>query len=140
MQKQLSIRRNIQEAFPATSAGEADVPGGPGSYGQRPPRTQTINQHLQEKIMSHGKTVMLKGSTKKPVDMPGNKKKDFYAEAEVGIAFTHGKVTGDATKAQKEIVDDINLQIDKMWKKEKGTGESPEITATDLDFETFSKR
>ncbi len=90
--------------------------------------------------MSHGKSVMLSGRTTKAIDMPSGKKTYFKAEAEVGIAYTHGKVTGDAGKAEKEIVDDINVQIASQWKKDKGQDKAPEIDKDDLEFSTFSKK
>lgn len=90
--------------------------------------------------MSHGKSVLLKGGTKKPIEMPKGKKSYFYAEAEVGIAYTHGKIAGDATKAEKAIVDDINVQIASQWKKEKGSGDAPEVTKDELEFSTFSRK
>lgn len=91
--------------------------------------------------MSHGKSVMLSGSTKKPIEFPNSKKKTYFkATAEVGIAYTHGKIAGDASKAETEIVNDINVQIDSAWKKDKAAGDSPEITKADLEFSTFSKK
>lgn len=87
--------------------------------------------------MSHGKKMYLTGSASVKI---GTTAKAFKAEESYGLALGHGKVTGSSDKAAKSIVDDINSQIEKAWKKAKLTGDAPEVTASDVEWDTYSAK
>lgn len=87
--------------------------------------------------MSHGKKMYLKGTA--TVDI-GGRDKAFSSEESYGIALSHGKITGDPSKAQKNIVNDLNAQIQSAWKKAKLGGDAPEVDYDDIEWDTFSAK
>jgi hypothetical protein len=70
----------------------------------------------------------------------GTKNQAFKSEEAYGVALTHGKVTGSSEKAAKSILDDINFQIDKAWKKAKLGGDAPEVESGDIEWDTYSAK
>ncbi len=87
--------------------------------------------------MSHGKKMYLTGSASVKI---GTASKAFKAEEAYGLALGHGKVTGSSDKAAKNIVNDINAQIASAWKKAKLTGDAPEVTSGDVEWDTYSAK
>ena len=87
--------------------------------------------------MSHGKSMMLTGSVEVTI---AGKKMTFKSEEKYGLALSHGKVSGNSDKAQKSILGDLNLQYDKAWKKAKIPSASPDLTAADVSWDTYSAK
>lgn len=68
------------------------------------------------------------------------RKTSFKAEEKYGVALTHGKVTGSSDKAAKSILNDLNFQYDKAWKKAKMPGNAPDLTADDVTWDVYSAK
>ena len=93
--------------------------------------------------MSHGKTAMLKGTTKKLIDIPApgkTMKFDFQDEEKLGYVPTHGMAGGDPSKAKKSIVDGINGKLSKKWTELKAPGKPTALTESDIEFEVYTKK
>ncbi len=87
--------------------------------------------------MSHGKKMYLTGSVSVKI---GEKLTGFKSDESYGLALGHGKVTGDSSKAATNILNDINAQIEKAWKKAKLSGDAPEVTSGDIEWDTYSAK
>jgi hypothetical protein len=80
--------------------------------------------------MSHGKTLYLAGSVSVKID---GREQGFKSEASLAKIKSHAQ-NAEVSGPEKEIVDDLNFQISKEWKKKKCEGDAPEVTKDDVDW------